>query len=125
MAAAGKYTSISVVKTVTVGNLAAFVWLLYHSHYEAIANPTDFFTIILAFTPLHRLVLVGLGLTALAYMLQHGAAATQRLLAAAPDGVVIEAYAADGETVIDLVAWPIANPTDVHTLCGAAPMLGL
>jgi hypothetical protein len=33
--------------------------------------------------------------------------------------------ATDGETVIDLVAWPIANPTDFHTLCGAVPMLGL
>ncbi len=43
----------------------------------------------------------------------------------AVDGVVIEARGEDGETVIDLVAWPIANPTDVHTLCGAASMLGL
>ncbi len=67
----------------TVGNLAAFVWFLSLSHREAIANPTDFFNVVTAFTPLHRLVLVGMGLTALTYMLQHGAAATQRLLAAA------------------------------------------
>jgi len=40
-------------------------------------------------------------------------------------GVVIEARGEDGETVFDLVAWPIANPTDVHTLCGSAPILGL
>ncbi len=43
----------------------------------------------------------------------------------AVDGVIIEARSEDGDSVIDLVAWPIANPTDVHTLCGAAPMLGL
>ena len=41
------------------------------------------------------------------------------------EGCVIEARAADGETVIDLVAWPIADPADVRTLCGAAPMVGL
>ncbi len=41
------------------------------------------------------------------------------------DGVVIEARGEDGETIIDLVAWPVANATDIHTLCGAAPMLGL
>ncbi len=43
----------------------------------------------------------------------------------AVDGMVIEARGEDGETVADLVAWPVANPTDVRTLCGAAPMVGL
>jgi hypothetical protein len=39
--------------------------------------------------------------------------------------VVIEARGEDGETVIDLVAWPVASPTGVHTLLGQAAMLGL
>ena len=40
-------------------------------------------------------------------------------------GCAIEARDEIGETAIDLVAWPVANPTDVHSLCGAAPILGL
>jgi hypothetical protein len=40
-------------------------------------------------------------------------------------GCVIEARAADGESVIDLVAWPVADPADIRTLCGVAPMAGL
>ena len=45
--------------------------------------------------------------------------------AEAAAGVVIEAIDADGDTVIDLVAWPVADPTDVHTLLGQSPMVGL
>ena len=45
--------------------------------------------------------------------------------AGAGAGVVIEVRGEDGETVIDLVAWPITNATDIHTLCGSAPILGL
>jgi len=42
----------------------------------------------------------------------------------AVEGVVIEALGEDGEIVIDLVAWPVADPMDVRTICGAAPMVG-
>ena len=38
--------------------------------------------------------------------------------------MVIEAKGEDGEEVIDLVAWPVADPRDIRTLCGAAPLLG-
>ena len=41
------------------------------------------------------------------------------------EGVVIEAFEEDGETVIDLVGWPVADPLDIRTLCGAVPMVGL
>ncbi len=41
------------------------------------------------------------------------------------EGVVIEARGEDGETVIDLVAWPVADPSDVRTLLGQSPMVGL
>lgn len=41
------------------------------------------------------------------------------------EGVVIEVRGEDGETVIDLVAWPVADLTDVRTLCGVAPIVGL
>ena len=43
----------------------------------------------------------------------------------AVDGVVIEARGEDGETVIDLIVWPTADPTDVRTLLGRAPVVGL
>jgi len=43
----------------------------------------------------------------------------------AVDGAVIEARSEDGESVIDLVAWPINDPANVRTLCGLAPILGL
>ncbi len=39
-------------------------------------------------------------------------------------GVVIEAFAEDGETPLDLVAWPIARPDDVRSLCGHAALVG-
>lgn len=45
--------------------------------------------------------------------------------AEALDGVVIEAIDADGESVIDLIAWPLSNPSNVHTLLGQARMVGL
>jgi hypothetical protein len=38
---------------------------------------------------------------------------------------ICEAYAEDGETVIDLVAWPIDRPQLVMTMFGRAPLLGL
>lgn len=38
---------------------------------------------------------------------------------------VCEAYAEDGGTVIDLVAWPIDRPQVVMTMFGRAPLLGL
>lgn len=41
------------------------------------------------------------------------------------EGVVIEALDADGETVIDLCAWPVANSTDARTLLGRVSMIGL
>ena len=47
----------------------------------------------------------------------HGAESTE--------GCVIEARAEDGETVIDLVAWPISNPRDVRSLIGVVSILGL
>ena len=47
----------------------------------------------------------------------HGAESTE--------GCVIEARAEDGETVIDLVAWPISNPRNVRSLIGAVSILGL
>ncbi|MDB5507115.1 MAG: hypothetical protein JWR75_1753 [Devosia sp.] len=40
-------------------------------------------------------------------------------------GFVCEAIDADGETVIDLVAWPIERPTQVMTMFGRAALLGL
>ena len=44
------------------------------------------------------------------------------------DGVtvaaVIEAYGSDGETVADLVAWPIDHPNRVRTMFGRCDMLG-
>lgn len=43
----------------------------------------------------------------------------------AVEGVVIEAYGEDGETVIDLVAWPVTDPFDVRTLLGRVSMVGL
>jgi hypothetical protein len=38
---------------------------------------------------------------------------------------ICEAYAEDGETVIDLVAWPLDRATTVLTMFGRAPLLGL
>ncbi|HEY8577178.1 MAG TPA: hypothetical protein VIL88_12650 [Devosia sp.] len=38
---------------------------------------------------------------------------------------ICEAYAEDGETVIDLVAWPVDRPKHVMTMFGRAPILGL
>jgi len=43
----------------------------------------------------------------------------------AVEGCIIEALGADGESVIDLCAWPISDPSDVCSLCGVAPMVGL
>ncbi len=43
----------------------------------------------------------------------------------AVEGCIIEALGADGESVIDLCAWPTADPTDVRTLLGRAPIVGL
>ncbi len=40
-------------------------------------------------------------------------------------GFVCEALAEDGETIIDLVAWPLERPTTVLTMFGRAPLLGL
>ncbi len=41
------------------------------------------------------------------------------------EGFVIEARGEDGEVVFDLVAWPVADPLDIRTLCGAVSMVGL
>ena len=41
------------------------------------------------------------------------------------EGCVIEARGEDRKSVIDLVAWPVANPSDVRTLLGQSPMVGL
>jgi hypothetical protein len=41
------------------------------------------------------------------------------------DAFVCEAYNADGETTIDLVAWPLHRPGYVLSMFGRAPMLGL
>lgn len=38
---------------------------------------------------------------------------------------VIEALDTDGETVLDLVAWPVAEPTRVTSLFGRAPLVGM
>jgi hypothetical protein len=38
---------------------------------------------------------------------------------------IIEARAGDGETIVDLVAWPVTNSADVRTLLGRASMVGL
>jgi hypothetical protein len=38
---------------------------------------------------------------------------------------ICEAYAEDGESVIDLVAWPLDRPEHVMTMFGRAPLLGL
>jgi hypothetical protein len=38
---------------------------------------------------------------------------------------ICEAYAEDGESVIDLVAWPPDRPKHVMTMFGRAPLLGL
>jgi len=40
-------------------------------------------------------------------------------------GIVLEALDADGETVLDLVAWPISAPERIATMFGSAAMLGL
>lgn len=40
-------------------------------------------------------------------------------------GIVCEAYDADGETVIDLVAWPVDRPQYVMTMFGRCGLLGL
>ena len=40
-------------------------------------------------------------------------------------GFICEALAEDGETVIDLVAWPLDRPATVLTMFGRAPLLGL
>jgi hypothetical protein len=42
-----------------------------------------------------------------------------------PLGAIVEALDEDGETVLDLVAWPIAEPGCVLTMFGRAPVLGL
>src|SRR3712207_741603 len=50
---------------------------------------------------------------------------------AAPDhqdgfrAFVCEAFAADGETVVDLVAWPLNRPDHVMSMFGRCGMLGL
>jgi hypothetical protein len=41
------------------------------------------------------------------------------------EAFVCEAYAEDGETVIDLVAWSTKDPTHILTMFGRAPILGL
>lgn len=41
------------------------------------------------------------------------------------DGFICEAYAADGETVIDLVAWTLDDPTQPMTMFGRCGLLGL
>jgi hypothetical protein len=41
------------------------------------------------------------------------------------EGTVIQALDKDGEKTIDLVAWPTASPTDVRSLLGRAPLVGL
>ena len=41
------------------------------------------------------------------------------------EACVVQALDTDGETCIDLVAWPTRDPADVHTLIGRAPLLGL
>jgi hypothetical protein len=40
-------------------------------------------------------------------------------------GFVCEAFAEDGETVIDLVAWPISRPDQPMTLFGRCGLLGI
>jgi hypothetical protein len=40
-------------------------------------------------------------------------------------GFICEVFAEDGETSIDLVAWPVDRPGHVLTMFGRAPMLGL
>ncbi len=40
-------------------------------------------------------------------------------------GVIIKAIDADGVSPLDLVGWPLADPGDVRTLLGRAPILGL
>lgn len=37
---------------------------------------------------------------------------------------VVEALDSDGETLVDLVAWPVADPTRVSTMFGRAPLVG-
>lgn len=39
--------------------------------------------------------------------------------------IVVEVLGEDGETVLDISAWPAASPARVRTLLGRAPMLGL
>ncbi|RUT28323.1 hypothetical protein EMQ25_17205 [Arsenicitalea aurantiaca] len=41
------------------------------------------------------------------------------------DAFVCEAYDVDGETTIDIVAWPVDGPGHVLTMFGRAPLLGL
>lgn len=38
---------------------------------------------------------------------------------------VIEALDTDGETVLDLVVWPLSDPTRVASLFGRAPLVGM
>jgi hypothetical protein len=45
-------------------------------------------------------------------------------LANAVPGFVCEAFAEDGETIIDLVAWPLDRPHHVLTMFGLAGLLG-
>jgi hypothetical protein len=41
------------------------------------------------------------------------------------EAFICEVYAEDGESVIDLVAWPLDRPRHVMTVFGRAPLLGL
>ena len=45
--------------------------------------------------------------------------------AGAEPAAVVEVFAADGETVLDLAAWPLGAPERVCTMFGRAPALGL
>src|SRR5688572_3189661 len=38
---------------------------------------------------------------------------------------VLEVLGEDGETVVDIAAWPLERPATVLTMFGAAPVLGL
>jgi hypothetical protein len=39
--------------------------------------------------------------------------------------VVIEAFEEDGETTLDLVAWPVDRPAQVASMFGRAPLVGM
>jgi hypothetical protein len=39
--------------------------------------------------------------------------------------VVIEAFEEDGETTLDLVAWPVDRPAQVASIFGRAPLVGM